>query len=63
MSKKVSILMLTHNAPLYVLKSILSLRNRTDGVDYELVVVDNHSKIVTKYILQKLSSAGGGVYR
>lgn len=52
--KKVSIFMLTHNAPLYVLKSILSVKRRTVGVDYELIIVDNNSKKLTKILLEKL---------
>ena len=56
-NKKVSILMLTHNAPIYVLKSILSIRKKTEGVDYELIIVDNNSKKLTRTILQKLNQS------
>lgn len=51
--EKVSILMLTYNAPRYVYKSIKSLR-RTKNVDYELIVVDNNSKNFTKRVLWNL---------
>lgn len=55
---KVSILMLTYNAPKYVKKSIVSLKKKTEGVDYELVVVDNASKHSTVRTLYKLKSQG-----
>ena len=47
---KVSLLMLTYNAPWYVFKSIWTLR-KTKGVDYELIVVDNHSKLLTRALV------------
>lgn len=55
---KVSILMLTYNAPRYVKKSIKTLKQNTLGVDYELVVVDNASKNRTKKLLTKLKTKG-----
>lgn len=54
---KISILMLTHNAPKYVKESIETVK-RTTGVDYELIVVDNASKFWTKRLLKKLDSKG-----
>lgn len=51
---KISILMLTYNAPLYVKKSVDSLRKKTKNIDYELIVVDNASKPLTKWILNCL---------
>ncbi|MDD3362871.1 MAG: glycosyltransferase [Hespellia sp.] len=54
---KVSILMLTYNAPSYVYKSIRTLQ-MTKDVDYELIVVDNHSKLPTRLILKILSRMG-----
>ena len=53
MKTKVSILMLTYNAPRYVKRSIKSLR-KTKNVDYELIVVDNNSKVTTKKTLWRL---------
>ena len=50
---KVSILMLTYNAPLYVYKSIKSLK-QTNNVEYELIVVDNNSNNITKKLLWSL---------
>lgn len=49
--------MLTYNAPLYVWKTISTLR-KTKKVDYELIVVDNNSKPVTKKLVQKLYKKG-----
>ncbi|WP_294358063.1 glycosyltransferase [uncultured Clostridium sp.] len=51
---KVSILMLTHDAPKYVEESILTLKEKTTGVNYELIVVDNASKLKTRRLLKKL---------
>lgn len=56
--KKVSILMLTHNAPSYVKLSIDSLKKHTKNVDYELVVVDNQSKWRTRYLLKRMYKKG-----
>lgn len=52
--KKVSVLMLTYNAPYYVKKSILSLKKKTKNIDYELVVVDNKSELPTVRVLDRL---------
>lgn len=56
--EKVSILMLTHNAPRYVELSIRSLVRCTRGVNYALVVVDNASKSPTKELLKRLQREG-----
>lgn len=56
--KKISILMLTHNAPRYVLKSIRTLKKMTVGVDYELIVIDNASHFPTRLLLKHLSKKG-----
>ena len=56
--KKVSILMLTYNAPRYVKKSIVSLKKLTSNQNYELIVVDNDSKHPTISTLYKLKSRG-----
>lgn len=55
---KVSILMLTYNAPKYVKESILTLKENTKNVDYELIVLDNHSKFMTRRLLKKLEKKG-----
>lgn len=56
---KVSILMLTYNAPLYAIHSIKSIKNYTlNEVDYELIVYDNNSSDRTKKILKKLKDKG-----
>lgn len=55
---KVSILMLTHNAPKYVKTSIESVKELTKGVDYELIVVDNRSHIRTKWLLNNMKKKG-----
>ena len=47
---KVSILILTHNAPRYVWLTLKSLR-MTSGVDYEVICVDNKSKMLTRLLL------------
>ena len=54
----VSILMLTHNAPSYVETSVRSVRERTAGVAYELVVVDNASEEPTRRLVTELHVAG-----
>ena len=56
--EKVSILMLTHNAPRYVELSIRSLVRFTRNVNYELVVVDNASEQRTKKLLTHLQGEG-----
>lgn len=55
---KVSILMLTYNAPKYVKESILTLKENTKNIDYELIVLDNHSKFMTRRLLEKLEKKG-----
>jgi hypothetical protein len=57
-AKKVSILMLTHNAPRYVELSIRTLARHTRNVNYELVVVDNASEQPTKNRLNQLRKEG-----
>ena len=52
----ISILMLTYNAPLFVIKSIISVAKYTKNVSYELIVLDNHSRILTRIILWLLKS-------
>jgi glycosyltransferase involved in cell wall biosynthesis len=51
-NKKVSILMLTHNAPGYVKLTVESLVKHTKNVDYELCVIDNASKRTTRVLLK-----------
>lgn len=55
---KVSILMLTYNAPRYVKETILTLRENTKNVDYELIVLDNHSKFLTRSLVKSLKRKG-----
>lgn len=55
---KVSILMLTHNAPFYVHKCIKSIFEKTKDVDYELIVLDNASKKITRLLLNRLFNKG-----
>jgi len=47
---KISIIILTHNAPYYVIKTLNSL-SKTKNIDYETIVVDNKSRFITKLIL------------
>lgn len=54
---RVSILMLTHNAPDYVELSIRSVQ-RTQDVDWELVVVDNASESPTVELVTRLKAEG-----
>lgn len=56
--KKVSIIMLVHNAPDYVKLAIDSLEKYTRGTKYELIVVDNHSHFSTRLLLKKLKREG-----
>ena len=56
--EKVSILMLTHNAPRYVELSIRTLFRSTHDVRYELVVVDNASDARTRTLLARLRNEG-----
>ena len=58
MTPLVSLLMLTHNAPEYVERSIRSVRDRTAAVDFELVVVDNASQPPTRQLVDELHRAG-----
>lgn len=55
---KVSILMLTYNAPKYVFNSILSLRKTQTDIPYELIVLDNHSNQTTRQLLRVLHKLG-----
>ncbi len=57
---KISILMLTYNAPIYVLRSIWGLKTKTTtpNFTYELVVVDNKSKNPTRALLFMLQLFG-----
>jgi glycosyltransferase involved in cell wall biosynthesis len=57
-SKKISILMLTHNAPEYVELSIRSVRERTSGANYELIVLDNASENETVSLVRNLHKEG-----
>jgi len=57
MPAKISILMLTHNAPEFVELAISTINTFTHGVDYELVVVDNDSRQPTRDLLQRLLAA------
>lgn len=54
---KVSILMLTHNAPYYVWKTLSTLR-KTAKVEYELIVVDNASSSLTKKVVKHFYDSG-----
>ena len=64
--KKVSILMLTYNAPAFVKHSIKTLKEFTDvnvdpsenGYSYELIVYDNCSEQKTKDVLKHLDRKG-----
>ncbi len=47
---KIAILMLTHNAPRYVMKTLRTLR-MTEGVDYEVICVDNASRWQTRMVV------------
>ncbi len=54
----VSILMLTFNAPEYVEISIRTVKERTQGVAYELVVLDNASDAPTRDLVSRLKEEG-----
>ena len=56
--EKISIIMLTHNAPKYVKFAVESIAGKTKGVDYELIVVDNHSRWYTRSLLKRLKRRG-----
>lgn len=49
---KISIVMLTYNAPKYVEHSIKTVRNGTLELNYELIVYDNHSSAKTVDLLK-----------
>lgn len=49
----ISIIILVHNAPKYVLKTFLSLK-KTKNSNYESIVVDNKSGLFTKLLLKLL---------
>lgn len=51
----VSILVVSYNAPLSILRLVRSLRT-TSGVDYELVFVDNRSRGATRWLLHILAA-------
>lgn len=54
---KIALFMLTYNAPRYVMKSIWGIK-KTKNVDYELIVVDNHSGRKTRALLFLLRMIG-----
>jgi glycosyltransferase involved in cell wall biosynthesis len=58
MKPKVSILILTHNAPEYVKKTVYSITKHTRNVEYELIVVDNASEEPTRRLVQQLHEQG-----
>lgn len=54
---KISILMLTYNAPNYVLESIMGVNNAKEKTDnLELIVLDNNSDTPTKKLLKRLKN-------
>lgn len=55
---KVSIIMLTHNAPAYVKVAVNTLKELTKNIDYELIVVDNRSGWRTRLLLKRLKKQG-----
>lgn len=58
MREFVSILMLTHDAPEYVSLAIRTVKNLTEEVEFELIVVDNASRSPTRELLKDLRSHG-----
>lgn len=56
--EKITIIMLTYNAPKYVKIAVESIAAKTKGVTYELIVVDNHSRLPTRLLLRKLKKKG-----
>lgn len=54
----VSLLMLTHNAPDFVRTSIESVKSNTEGVDYELIVLDNASESETVELVKTYRDQG-----
>lgn len=55
---KISIIMLTFNAPRYVEHSIRTVKRYTVGINYELLVCDNGSDLPTKNRLELLKKQG-----
>ena len=57
---RVAALMLTYNAPKYVLESIQGVHGKTntEGIDLKLIVVDNHSRRITRLLVRLLKSIG-----
>jgi glycosyltransferase involved in cell wall biosynthesis len=53
----ISIIILTYNAPKYVFKTLYSL-NKTENINYEVIVVDNKSGLLTKILLVILKIFG-----
>jgi len=54
-NSRVAVLMLTHNAPRYVFKSVWTLCRRTSkSVPHELIVVDNASDFTTRLLVRVL---------
>ena len=53
----ISIIMLSYNAPLYTKHSLMTLK-KTEGVEYEVIVLDNNSKENTKKMLKKMKDRG-----
>lgn len=49
----VTIIMLSYNAPLYTKHALRTLKY-TEGVDYEIIVLDNNSKQSTKKMLNRM---------
>ena len=54
----ISILMLTHNAPEYVEISIRSVAKHTSNIHYELIVLDNASRLPTQKLVKQLKEEG-----
>lgn len=54
---KVSLFLFTYNAPIHVFKAITSLK-KTKFRDYELIVLDNRSKPLTRAIISMLHKLG-----
>jgi hypothetical protein len=56
---KISVLMLTYNAPTYVFQSIMGVhKTKKKTPNLELIVLDNSSKFPTRFILRILKSLG-----
>ncbi len=54
----ISILMLTHNAPEYVEISVRSVAKHTSNIHYELIVLDNASRLPTQKLVKQLKEEG-----